>query len=78
MDNLSVNTNSSKRRLTCPCGFQWIEGKNGSHDCTGAAKADPVIVADIKNSILYTIGESTIEVDMPKGLDDSFPFNRIG
>lgn len=34
-------------------------------------------IADLKNQVLYTFGESTIEVDMQKAVDGSFPFERV-
>lgn len=34
-------------------------------------------MADTRNSILYTFGESTIEADMPKETGDDFPFERV-
>lgn len=32
-DNLSVGTNSTRRRITCVCGFNWLEGNSGMHYC---------------------------------------------
>lgn len=37
---------------------------------------DPLQVGDMRNSILYTFGKNTIEVDMPKDAG-SFPFDRV-
>ena len=34
-------------------------------------------IGDMRGNTLYTFGESTIEVDMPKSPDGSFPFERV-
>ena len=49
----------------------------GKEDKPKAEDYGKALIGDMGNSTLFVIGENTIEVDMPKAADGSFPFERV-
>ena len=48
-------------------------------DCGGLGmkiEKDPLQIGDMRSNTLYTFGESTVQVDITKAPDGSFPFER--
>ena len=48
-----------------------------THEINTKPEKDPLQVGDMKNSTLYIFGESTTEVEMSKGANGKYPFERI-